>query len=788
MILNYLKVAARHLTKNKIYLIINVLGMGIAIACAMTAYLLVAYNIEFDAAIDQERVKNIVKVMHHRKQTDGDPYRELVAPLPLAPAVANDIAGIKHYSRFCSTGGYVTHGTRGFYETIFFADSAFMTMFQPRLIAGSYKNFLDKNTIFINEKFATKYFGDGEAVGKDLIVYINNKLVNAVVGGVMKDMPFNSTFTENALMRIEQFVDIYNIRQDDWSGKQTASVLFELNDRSQASSIGIQLQKYVTLRNESLEDARSVRYELLPFNERLSPNDVRQSDLHLLIPSIALVIFGTMGGIILLIACFNLTNTTLALSMKRLKEIGIRKVIGSKRRQVVFQFLIEITVTITVAVMLGFAMSLYLIPEFASMWQLPYGMKELNSLNIVVALLTLLFSTALLAGIYPALFSSGMNPVLLFKGASRTGGTNWFSRTLLVGQFALSIIVLIAGTMFTRNSRYQDNISFGYDKDMLIAAITEDPRDGEALANAIASNPKIEMTAITAHHFAFGNAPGRPAVLNAEKFVASVYDVSPEYFSTVGLELISGRVFGESDSLSVVVDGNFVRRRDLADPLGAKIEIEGRSFSIVGVVTDHLTDLESKNDENYVYRLAKPQDCQLMVVRAEASTLQETKTFIEQEWRKLFPGKPLRVDLHRDVLYLEANAYNHNLGRIFLFLTVLGCVLSVSGLYSMASLNIHRRMKEIGVRKVLGASIANILRLLNIEFAIILLVAGIIGSIGGYFMSDGLLTSLYAQRIEVGPVTVALCGLAIIAIGLLATSVTIFGAAIESPVKTLKSE
>ncbi|MEI9917528.1 MAG: ABC transporter permease [Bacteroidota bacterium] len=788
MILNYLKVAIRRLLKNKVYLFINTLGMGIAIACAMTAYLLVAYNIEFDAAVNANQVKNIVKVVHHRKNSDGDPYQQLVAPITLAPAAAEEISGIKQYTRFCSTGGYLTRGDKGFHETIFFADSAFMNMFQPQLVSGSYNNFDDIHSIFLSEKFAKKYFAGEDPAGKEIILNVNNKQIVATVGGVMKDMPFNSTFTENALMRYEQLAAIYNLRDDDWTTSTEASVLFELNDIQRASTIAKQMDKYASRRNEAIADAGSVGYELLPFMHPVSPNDVRGSDLHLRIPNIALFIFTTMGGIILLIACFNLTNTTLALSMRRLKEIGIRKVVGSGRIQLVLQFLFEIIITIGLAVAVGFAMSLKTIPEFASMWELPYGMHELNSINIVIALLVLLFATALLAGIYPAIFGSRLSPVLLFKGGAKAGGTNLFTRTLLVIQFALSVIVMIAGTMFSRNAAYQETISFGYDKDMIITALIQGPQEAEALSNAIASNPKIESSAPSIHHFAFINAPKRSAEINGQKFNATVYEISPEYFATIGLQFTSGVSFNEHDSTSIVVDENFVRRKGLAEPIGAKVEIEGKTFRITGVVTDHLTDLKSDNNEDYIYRPAKPADYLILVIRADASSLKETKDYVDNEWKKLFPGKPLRTDLQPDIIYLDANSYNHNLGKIFIFLTVLGCLLSISGLYSMASLNIHRRTKEIGVRKVLGASIANIIRLISTEFAMILVLAGIAGAVGGYYMTDGLLTSLYAQRIEVTFWPLTLCSLFVIAVGLSATSLTIWTTAKENPVKSLKAE
>ena len=791
MLLNYLTVALRQLAKNKLYLALNMLGMGIAIACAMTAYLLVAYNIEFDDSVDPEQVKNIVKVLHHRKNSDGDNFKELVAPLPLGPAVMNDVAGVTRFSRFFSDGGYLTYGEKGFHETIFFADSAFMDMFVPILVSGSHKSFSDKNSIFISEKFAIKYFGDEDPVGQEMIVSINNVQLNVTVGGVLRDAPYNSTFTQNALMRAENYLNIYQLSESDWATEHNASILFELTDISTASTVADQLKKYTILRNEANPDSRSERYELMPFSQYLSPNDVRRSDLHLPIPFIALAIFMMLGGIIMLIACFNLTNTTLAISMRRMKEIGVRKVVGSNRFQIALQFFIEILLTVSLSVIIGFGLSLYFIPQFAAMWELPYGLKELNSMNIVIALMILLFCSALLAGIYPALFGSRQSPLLLFRNGKGPGGTNIFTRSLLVVQFSLSIMVLIAGTVFTQNAKYQDSIDFGYDKEMLITALVQGRREAEALAHAISSHPKIESSAPSVHHFAFINGPQRPAQIASQKFNAAVYEVSPGYFATVGLSLISGRLFNEHDSLDsrfVVVDENFVKRNQLPDPLETKVEVEGKAMTIVGVVSNHLTDLESHNTENYIYAPAKPEQYQILVVRAEASTLPQTQQYIQEQWKKLFPGKPLRTDLQDDIVYLEANTYNRNLSKIFFFMTVLGCLLSVSGLYSMASLNIHRRTKEIGVRKVLGASIISIQKLINYEFVLILLAAAVLGGIGGYIMTSGLLSDLYAQHIDVSIVTVIGGGCFVFLIGLFATSVTIWRAANSNPVKAIASE
>jgi ABC-type antimicrobial peptide transport system permease subunit len=789
MLLNYLIVAIRQLLKNKMYLLINMLGMGIAIACAMTAYLLVAYNIEFDSTVDPDKIKNIVKVVHHRKDTDGDSFKELVTPMSLGPAALNDISGINRFSRFFSDGGYLSYEEKGFHETIFFADSAFMDMFKPALVSGSYENFSSANSIFISEKFALKYFDDEDPIGKEMSVSINNVHINAVIGGVLRNVPYNSTFTENILMRTETYLDIYDLNENDWATAHSASTLFELTDISVASIVAGQFKKYTMLLNEVNPDARSEYYELIPFNQYLSPNDVRQSDLHLPIPFIALAIFMTLGGIILLIACFNLTNTTLALSMKRMKEIGVRKVSGSTRFQIALQFFVEIVIAVSLSVVIGFAMALFTIPHFASMWELPYGIKELNGMNILIALVILLFCSALLAGIYPALFASKQSPLLLFRSGKGPRGTTPFTRSLLVMQFSLSIMVLIAGTVFTQNATYQDKINFGYDKEMLITALIQGKHEADALSHSIKPYSKIENTSPSVHHFAFINAPQRSAQIADHKFNATVYEVSPDYFATVGLSLISGRLFNERDTLyrrSIVVDENFVKRNQLADPLESKVQVEGETLTIVGIVSNHLTDLESYNREDYIYRIAKPHQYQILVIRAEAATLSETRQFIHQQWKKLFPGKPLRTDLQEDIVYQEANTYNRNLSQIFFFMTVLGCLLSVSGLYSMATLNIHRRTKEIGVRKVLGASVVSILKLINLEFLLILLIAVFLGGAGGYMLTDALLADLYAQHIDINIFTVILCGVFVLLIGISATSLTIWTKANSNPVTALK--
>jgi ABC-type antimicrobial peptide transport system permease subunit len=206
------------------------------------------------------------------------------------------------------------------------------------------------------------------------------------------------------------------------------------------------------------------------------------------------------------------------------------------------------------------------------------------------------------------------------------------------------------------------------------------------------------------------------------------------------------------------------------------------------VVGNHLSGLKQHDDSEHFYTLSSPSKYGVMVLRANPKDLLTVRSYVEAEWKKTFLGKPFQSSLQEDIVYDEAGEYNNNLRQILLFLTILGCLLSASGIYALASLNVQRRTKEIGVRKVLGASVSSVIKLLNSDFAIVLGLAAVVGGVGGYFLTNALLNSLYVQHIEVGFVTVALCGLVIFIIGIATTTGTIFKAALTNPTETLRNE
>jgi putative ABC transport system permease protein len=792
MLENYVTVAFRTLRKNKVYVFVNTLGMGVAMACCMTAYLLIAYNIEFDDYFNDRHVENVVKVMHHYKTSARKNEQELVCPSDLAPAAAREIAGIEGFTRYAHQAGIVSVGENSFQESIRFADSSFFRMFDLELLKGSTRNFYQQQSIFLSELTAAKYFGNEDPVGKTLRIDFPGKTYDVVVGGVLRTLPLNSSFHIEILMRMEVFLSAFNVEPGAWDTEQSVSVLFKLSDVRQRGAISKQMSKYLPLENKKDKDFRALEYELLPFRQKVFQSEVGNTNLRLPIPTIALVIFGTMASIVLLIACFNLTNTTLALAGKRLKEIGVRKVVGSGRIQIAGQFLLESVLTISIAIIAGFLLAQVMVPQFALMWQLQYGLSDLNNINLLFTLLILLFCAAILAGSYPAFVNSNVSPILLLRGGQQVKGSRTLMKALLVIQFSLSVMVFIAGIVFTGNAGYQRNLSLGYDKDSIVKVTLQGEQAYERLKNSIEQNSNIESIAGASSHISPYGAGRKVLKIDTSAFETVVYDIGAGYLSTMGVPILSGRDFvaggSHGDDQSAIVDENFVLNHHLENPLGTRVLYNNKLLEVIGVAGNHLSGLKQRNDTEHFYALSEPKDYRVMVIRTKPSDRKQVQTLLETHWKKLFPGKPFQSELQEDIVYEEAGGYNKNLKQILLFLTVLGCLLSVSGVYALASLNVQRRRKEIGVRKVMGASVATIIKLLNKDFAVILGLAVVFGGAGGYMLTDSLLNSLFFQHIQVSMVTAVLCGLVIFVIGISAASRTVFRAAVDNPVNALRSE
>lgn len=790
---NYLVTGFRNLQKNKSYVVINTFGLGIALACCLSAYLFVAYNIEFDNFHSDAKVDKIYRVHSHYLKAEGGNYQSISAPINLAPNAVSDLSGIKRFTRFNGEGGYVRYGEDTFNEYVSFADSTFFDMFDFPLAQGNHRAFKEMHSIFINQETAKKYFKDENPIGKVLILnFANQTEVKAVVGGVLKKVSDNSTFVFDMLLREEHFMAIHNLGPDDWTDWRDPSTFFELTSHDQVPVLNEQLNKYIERRNKEKTDRVVQSYKLEHFKSNFNQDDVHWRTISLPISNMPLIVFTTMALMILLIACFNMTNTSIAMTAKRMKEVGIRKVIGATKWQVVSQFLIETVIVTLGSVVVGFLMSYLIVPAFADMWNLNYGLEDLSGLNMVLTLLLLVFFTSLLAGIYPALFSSKFKPVILLKGNIRIKGSSFLSRSLISIQFALSVIVLTAGVIFIQNTAYQEQVNFGYDKDMVLLVNVKSQKEFQVMQNHLQSNTKILQLGGTAHSVGW-DSYSVPVGVDTALHEVRHFGVGENYFDVMGLQTIEGR-FLDLERASdmegaVVVNRAFLKKTQMKDPLMKVISVHEVKRQIVGVIEDHVDNLfRAKEPEPSIFYPATQEQYHYLLVRANSGQLAGIKDEIEATWKSEFPQIPFQYHFQEDILFDGIRNLNTNLKTIFLFLTFLGGLLSASGIFSLATLNTEKRSKEIGIRKALGASIENIMALMNKEFVIILTVAGLIGAIGGYFLIGQLLDVIYAYHMPVNVVSVVLCALFIFIIGISTTSITILKGARANPVDTLRTE
>ncbi|MFT7231249.1 MAG: putative ABC transport system permease protein [Cyclobacteriaceae bacterium] len=793
MFRNYLQIAFRSLLKNKSYVLINTFGLGIALACCITAYLLLAFNIEFDDFYEDDKVADIFRIHTNFTQPEGTLGQHINSPINMGPAILQDIAGIKQFTRYNGTSGFVRYGDKSFNEGVVFADSVFFEMFDYPISKGSYESFKDKNAVILSTKVAEKYFPDENPIGKVLTYnFANDKEILGVVAAVIEEVPQNSSMTFDMMMRIENFMDIYNLSTEEWGDWRDPTVFVQLTNPKNYSQMTSLFQQYVPLRNEMKADAKVASFELYPFKSSVNQDDIAWSMINVRMSLIPLIVFSLMALMILLIACFNLTNTSIAIATKRLKEVGVRKTMGASRVQIVIQFLLEMLMTIVLSLIVGYAFSNIIVKEFVEMWNLPYNLSDLNGLNFVIMLLILIFVTALTAGLYPALFSSKFNPVELLKGNVKFKGTNFFTKTLVGAQFAISVIVLLNGIVFMQNTSFQEKVDFGYDMEKVLTVNVQNEQEYEVLKNRAAFNPKVALTSITHHCLGWSSYPF-PVKIDTTEYQVQHIEIGENFFEVMGMRLTEGRFLNMNNATdefkAIVVNKAFIDHVGMTDPIGKIVHVRDEKRRIVGVVENHVDNFfRSKDPEPFAFYASKHNEYQMMLVRATDDDLADLTTFFETTWKEEFPEKPFQSNYQEEMVLDGMRQTNNNLKKIFLFLTILGGLLSAAGIYALASLNIEKRNKEIGIRKALGATVKQVVFLLGKEFAIILTIAATIGALIGFFLSTMLLNEIYAYHVEVGILATIFAAIVICLIGLLSTSSIILKAALANPVVSLRDE
>ncbi len=790
MIKNYLLITWRSMIKNKFFIFINVLGLSVAIGCCIVAWFNWEFNAEFD--LHHTQAKDIYRVSCVR-EFEGQSRLYGYAPVPLGNVMRENIPDVDEVVRMSWSFSNYKVEDNLFPGELAYVDPGFFEVFSFQMLQGDASGLNDKSRIFLSDQMALKLFGSLDVVGKPITQVIGSELKEYVVGGVFKKQPSNSSFTEGSYVNYENYFDeAKDVDEHDWKNRNTLFVL--IRDESRVAAVEKQIQVYRENNNKVREDFLISEFEVEPFigmAARDNANDnwsrTKQSS-----PREAVISPAIMAVLILLIACFNMANTAIAISSRRLKEIGIRKVMGSMRAQLILQFMGETAFVCAIALVGGLFFGEILLRGWNALWIfMELTSHYFDDLSFLFFLIVILAFTALIAGGYPAFYISRFEPVSILKGKLKFGGTNYFTRTLLALQYSISLLAVIFGISFYANSIYQREFDLGFNHDGVVIAYVNDQSEFETYRNSLASNADISSIAGSKHSI-FSARYNDPVRHGAKQLEVDIIDVGDDYAKTMGLTIVEGRDFikdSETDRKeSILVTEKFARSFGWDKPIGQEVVwMDTVKLYVVGVVRDVYTQGLWREMEPMMIRYTSPDQYTHVIVNAPLAKINEVNSYMEARWNEVFPNR-LYNGWYLNASMAEAVSVNNNIVKMFGFTGIIALILSVTGLFTLVSLNIIKKMKEIGVRKVLGASIANITRIINTEFVIILIIASLLGTVASYFTVELLMSGIW--KYYQGPTTGIFFSSVILlfVISGVAIGFKVYGAASMNPVKTLRDE
>lgn len=806
MLFNYLKIAWRNLRQHKVFSAINILGLAIGMATCLLISLFVLDELSYDRYND--KVDRI-----YRFNTDlkvGATEQKLaVTPDPFGPTFAHDFPQVEKQVRFRNYGGYlVKKGTESLKEeNVIFVDSTLFDVFTLPMLVGNPKTALrEPNTVVITESTARKYFGTTDVLGKTLTF---NRTEQDKITGVIRDIPHNSHF---------QF-DFFRSMLSTDEGKQGNWLSFNFNTyillkegtrlpdlearlreftEKYASSA---LQKWAKVDLKGFEKTGGyIRYSLMPLTDihlhserisELAPN----SDMRYV------YIFGALALFILLIACVNFMNLSTAQSAGRAKEVGMRKVMGSLQRHLVGQFLTESTLTSLLSLLVALGLAVVLLPYFNSLANKEISVFSVNQPLLLPALLIFAVGVGLLAGSYPAFFLAAFRPISVLKGNLRSGAKSGRLRSVLViFQFTASLVIIVGTIVIYSQLTYIRSRKVGFDKEQVLLI-----KDASALGNQVATfkNEVLQLPGVV-NGTVTGFFPVDDWGQNSEAFFPEgtkeaekalsmeVWNVDPDYLSTLGMKLARGRNFSKqflTDSSAVIINQAAAKLLDYGNPLNRTIqqtraENKVDVYNIIGVVQDFNFESLRQQVGPLILRMRKSE--QGIGFKLATRDVPSLVAAIEAKWKTMASGQPFTysfLDESFDRMYRT----EQRIGQIFVSFAALAILIACLGLFGLAAFTAERRTKEIGVRKVLGATVGNIIALLSSDFLKLIGIAILIASPLAWYATNQWLQN-FAYRIDVAWWMFALAGLLTVGIALLTVSFQSIKAALVNPVKSLRSE
>lgn len=796
MLKNYFKIAFRNLVKHKLFTGLNVFGLATGMACSILIFLWVQDERSYDQFND--RAGNIYRLTARISGIDV-----AVTPVPLAAAFKKEIPAVKNATRLIAHQSVITANNRKFEENhIYYADSNFLQMFTYPALEGATSNLLTRpDAVVLTEKTAARYFGNAsEAIGKT--IELGSPGATMVVTTVLKNIPANSHLQFDLLLPIKLYDD-HMSPQEIW-GNYDAYTYVQLGSRVDASTRSLHtLEQQMDQLVKSHDDTKTSNNLFLQ----------KLSDVHLgsgLLLDVEgngnkqhVTIFSLVAVFILLIACINFMNLSTAQSSQRAKEVGLRKTVGALRGQLVFQFICESILVALIALFIGLALASMLLPVFNELTGKSMSFELLNAL-FVGKLLGIAVVVGLFAGSYPAFFLSSFQPVKVLKGVKALHGKKAFFRnSLVVLQFSISVILIIGTIVVYRQLQFIRQRDMGFNKENLlyvpIPYIGDVGVNTMAMKTAFQQKPSLSRFTVLSHlptYLTTGTTNVEWAGKDPSQQILFPQIWADDHFlQTFGMKLVAGRFFEaglQTDELNYVVNETCLRtmKMSVEQAIGQRITMNGKAGQIIGVVKDFnfkpiqqpIEPLIIKNGMRPNYHI----NAHYFVVKTSPGNLQANIDHLKTIFKQTLGDYPFSfgfVDEDLNKLYLG----EQRMGKLFNIFSLLSIVVSCLGLFGLATFATQKRIKEIGVRKVLGASEVGIVAMLSKDFIKLVVVSLIVAfPVAGWVMNAWL--NNFNYRISLSWWMFAVAGAAALLIAFLTVSYQSIRAALTNPSTSLRSE
>jgi len=794
MLKNYLLTAWRHLVKNKVYSIVNLFGLSIGLAAVMLIVLYVKDEVSFDHF--QTNGRNIYRLVHNALDPTGHEQKGGSTGAPQAGAFLRSIPEVQAACRIRESGQQlVKKGNDIIPEYAVYADTSFFHVFTFPLIHGNAALALSsEDNIVLSEDLAKKYFNTTDAIGRTMEINENGEFHTFTVSAVAANTPLNSSIRFDMLLPIERslhgawtqawtnaYLNTFFIIKPGSDIKAVEKKMTSIFDQNTARQFAELRKKYPNIYyNYGLQPFLKIHLDKA-YNANNGINHWSDVSYSYTLGSIALFI--------LLIACINFINLTLARSLRRGKEIGIRKVAGGSRGQLITQFMSESLILNLLAFIPSLLLVQVCLPWFSELANKQLSVSYLFHTSTLLLFGALILCNTLLSGFYPALVLSGFRPVQTLYGKFRLTGRNYLGKSLVIIQFVIAVFLIIGTIVMQQQFRFMSKKDPGYRTAGIVDVSLPDVPDKkiDLLRSELAKYPFIRQSAVESIGFTNSNWT-QMQVNNHDVFDVPFYRMDEFTLPMLKIPFVAGRNFlgGAADSGDCIINETMALASGWKNPIGQRISWDKHDYTIIGIVKDfHMASMRAKISPAFITK-GNIDYYGNMIVSIDPNRKVDAIRSIQSTYKKLYPNNPCDYAFLDDMLVGQYKSEQRWM-TIITTAAVLAIFISCLGLFGLATLSIEQRVKEIGVRKVLGASLVDITSLLSKDFVRLVVIAFVIASPAAWYFYNKWLQD-FAYRIHLSWSLFLIVGLSTLAISFFTVSIRAASAALANPAASLRSE